>query len=466
MNDIHELAALNGGLSRIGAQDVDRLEARLHGQLLRPGDDDYDAARTVWNGLVDKCPALILRCAGVADVIDAVNFARVFDLLVSVRCGGHNIAGKAVVEGGLMIDLSPMHGVHVDPARKIARVEGGATLGRLDRETQVFGLATTAGVVSHTGVGGLTLGGGVGRLARKYGLACDNLVSVEVVTADGGFLRASAEENEDLFWGLRGGGGNFGIATSFEFRLHEIGRHVRRAAVVHPIAAAKDALRFFRDFAFDAPDEVTAGAAFVTADDGSAMLSLSACHIAPLDAADQVIEPLTTFGGPQVSTLETIPYLRIQCDADQVFPHGQNYYWKTHFIDAMPDAAMDKLIDRFRAVPGPMSLMAFQHYGGAIRRVGPTATAFGNRDAEFDFLLVAIWRDPSESEAQIAWSRQTWEAMSPHATGGEYLNNLGDEGDDRIRAAVGDNYDRLVALKNKYDPTNFFRLNANIKPAA
>lgn len=450
--------------SKYTDNDVESLRRALDGTLVLQGDPAYDQVRKVWNTTVNNHPALIAQCAGAADVIDAVKFARNFDLLVSVRCGGHSIAGKSVCEGGLMIDLSPMRGVHVDPLKQIARVEGGAILGRLDRESQAFGLATTSGVVTHTGVGGLTLGGGCGYLARKYGLACDNLISVDVVTAEGQFLRASETENADLFWGLRGGGGNFGIATSFEFRLHAIGTMVVRAAAIHLLSEAKEALRFFREFAFGAPDEMSVGAAFFTDESGAPALSLSACHIAPLDRADTALRPLLKFGTPTAASIETLPYLQIQSAADTVFPYGQSYYWKTHFVTELTDAAIDTLIDQFAKVPGPKSLISFQHYGGAVSRIGPTETAFGNRDAEFDFLPIGIWQDPTEAAAQIDWVRETWGAFEPFASGGVYINNLGDDSDERVRNAVGQNYDRLVELKNKYDPTNFFRLNANIKP--
>jgi FAD binding domain/Berberine and berberine like len=441
------------------------LRQHFGGQLLQSGDPGYEQARKVWNGTVDRYPRLIARCTGVADVIDAVAFARQHELLVAVRCGGHSIAGKSVCDDGLMIDLSPMRGVHIDPVRRIARVEGGATLGRLDRESQVFGLATTSGVVTHTGVGGLTLGGGCGRLARKYGLSCDNLLSVDLVKADGQYVTASETENADLFWGLRGGGGNFGIATSFVFRLHDIGTQVVRAAATYPLAQAEKVLRFFREYAAAVPDEVTAGAALFIDEDGKPMVSMSACHIAPLDDAENVLRPLATFGMPKSTGIETLPYTRIQAEADAVFPHGQCYYWKSHFVSDLPDGAIACLIGQIEKAPGPKALLSFQQYGGAISRIGPTETAFGNRDAQFDFVPVGIWQDPSEAGAHRAWVRETWAAMAPFASRGVYLNNLGEDGAERIKDAVVPNYDRLVALKSKYDPTNFFRLNANIQPS-
>lgn len=459
-----EMARYIGGVIGIEPNHIEELRERLQGAIVMPSDAGYDEARTVWNAAADKHPAMIVRCAGASDVAAVVRFARRWDILVSVRCGGHSIAGKAVAENGLMIDLTPMSEVRVDPERKNAVVGGGATLGRLDRETQAFGLATTAGVVTHTGVGGLTLGGGVGRLSRKFGLACDNLMSVDIVTADGEQLTASEDDNPDLFWALRGGGGNFGIATAFSFRLHDIGTEVLFALATHPIEDAKEALRFFRDFAPTAPREVTSGAAFATTDDGSAVVVLSACHIAPLDDADHVLAPLVEFGSPVATSLERRPYLAVQSDADSKFPYGQNYYWKTHFISELPDAAIDTLIERYTTVPGSKSMIVFQQFGGAVRDVGPTETAFVNRDTEFDFIPAAIWQDESEAPALIDWARGTWAAMKPFSNGGEYINNLGEEDSGRLEAALGANHSRLVEVKTKYDPNNFFRLNANIKP--
>jgi hypothetical protein len=353
--------------------------------------------------------------------------------------------------------------VRVDPENQTAVVGGGAALGDLDRATQAFGLATTSGVVTHTGVGGLTLGGGVGRLARKFGLACDNLLSVDLVTADGDQLTVSEDDNADLFWALRGGGGNFGIATAFTFRLHEIGTEVLYAAATHRIDDAKDALRFLLDFAPAAPREVTSQAVFATMEDGSAVVTIGACHIAPLDNAEAVLAPLVRFGSPVATRLEKRPYLDVQSDADLRFPYGQNYYWKTHLIKELPDAALDKLIERYAAVPNSKSMIVFQQFGGAVRDIGAAETAFVNRDAEFDFIPAAVWHDESEAPALIDWVRGTWAEMKPFSSG-VYLNSLGGE-DDRLSEAVGANEIRLREIKARYDPTNFFRLNANIKPA-
>ncbi len=452
-----------GGVVELAPGHVEELRTQLRGELVLPGDAHYDKARTVWNAAIDKRPAMIARCADASDVVEAVKFARRQDILVSVRCGGHNIAGKAVAENGLMIDLTPMCDVRVDPENKTAVVGGGAALGDLDRATQAFGLATTSGVVTHTGVGGLTLGGGVGRLARKFGLACDNLLSVDLVTADGDQLTVSEDDNADLFWALRGGGGNFGIATAFTFRLHEIGTEVLYAAATHRIDDAKGALRFLLDFAPAAPREVTSQAVFATMEDGSAVVTIGACHIAPLDNAEAVLAPLVRFGSPVATRLEKRPYLDVQSDADLRFPYGQNYYWKTHLLKELPDAAIDKLIERYAAVPNSKSMIVFQQFGGAVRDIGAAETAFVNRDAEFDFIPAAVWHDESEAPALIDWVRGTWAEMKPFSSG-VYLNSLGDE-DDRLSEAVGANEVRLREIKARYDPTNFFRLNANIKPA-
>ena len=456
-----------GGTLDLGPGSVEELRGRIQGQVLLPGDAGYDEARTVWNAAIDKRPSLILRCSDADDVVEAVKFARAQDILVSVRCGGHNAAGKAVAEKGLMIDLTPICHVEVDPESRTAVVGGGAILGDLDRATQAHGLATTAGVVTHTGVGGLTLGGGVGNLAREYGLACDNLVSVDLVTAEGEQVTASDDENSDLFWALRGGGGNFGIATAFKFRLHEIGRTAWYAAATHHLSDSKGALRFLMDFAPSAPREVASKAVFATAEDGMPVVSIGASHVAPLETARSVLEPLVDFGSPLATRLEERPYLDIQSDADQRFPYGQNYYWKTHLIGPLSDEAIDALIGCFAAVPNARSMIVLQQFGGAVADIAPDTTAFANRDAEFDFIPVAVWHDGEEAEGLIEWVRGTWTSMKPFSTGGVYLNSLGGDEEDerRVGEAVGGNEARLRKIKARYDPSNFFRLNANIQPA-
>jgi len=443
---------------------VEKLRSRLRGELLRPGDPGYDGTRRVWNGIIDKHPSLIVRCDGVDDVIGAVAFARERDLLVSVRCGGHNIAGKAVCDGGVMVDLSRMRNIQVDPVKRTARVEGGATLGDLDRETQGFGLATTAGVVTTTGVAGLTLGGGVGRLARKYGLACDNLLSVDLVTAEGRLIRASATENADLFWGVRGGGGNFGIVTAFKYRLHPVGPMVLGGVLTHPLEKAQEALRFYADFSRAAPDELSADAAFMTSPDGDHIFAISVCYVGPLDEGERVLRPLRTFGPPLSDDIAPIPYTAVQSASDERCPHGLYYYWKSHFLTEITDSVIEVIVNRFAGVPSPRSVVVFQQFGGAVSRVERTATGFWHRNAQWDFIPWAIWTAPGEAEKQSVWVRDLWEATRSFSAG-VYVNNLGEEGPDRVGVAYGDNYARLVALKTKYDPTNFFRMNQNIRPS-
>lgn len=437
---------------------------RIRGEVLGPNDAGYDAARKVWNGMVDKRPGLIVRCAGTADVMVAVRFARKHDVEVSVRGGGHNIAGKSVSEGGLMIDLSGMRSVHVDPATRTARVEGGATLRDLDHETQAFGLATTGGVVSHTGVAGLTLGGGIGRIGRKFGLACDNLLAVNLVTAEGRYLRASEQENADLFWAVRGGGGNFGIATSVEFRLHPVGPMVLGGVVLYPFEHARSVLRSYADYSRAAPDEVDADLILLTSPEGKRVVAISASYIGDPKDGERILQPLRTFGPVLADQLGLVAYTSLQTAADAFFPTGLHHYWKTHFLTELTDAAIEVVVRGFEQAPSPRSIVVLQQYGGAVARIAPTATAFPHRSAQYDFLPTAVWEDPAQTEKNVDWVRKLWAAMKPFSSGGEYVNNLGEDGHDRVRAAYGPNYARLAELKNQYDPTNFFHLNANIEP--
>ncbi len=453
-----------GGETVLKDATVAAFSSHLRGEVLRPGHNGYEGARKVWNGMIDKRPALIVRCSGVGDVVDTVRFAREHDLLVSVRGGGHNIAGKAVCDDGLMIDLSGMRSVQVDPVKRTARVEGGALLGDLDREAQVFGLATTAGVVTHTGVGGLTLGGGVGRLARKHGLACDNLLAVEVVTATGDVLRASATENADLFWGVRGGGGNFGVVTAFEFQLYPVGPGVLGGKVVHHLEQARAALEFYHEYSRTAPDELSADGIFLTSPDGDRVFAISVCYVGPIEQGERVLQPLRRFGPPLADDIGPVPYAEIQAAADAFFPVGLRFYWKSHFLKEISGDAVKATVSHFARVPSPQSLLVFQQFGGAVGRVGRSETAFWHRDVQWDNFPTSVWTDPAKSETQVQWVREWWDLMKPFSLGGEYVNNFGEEGEDRVRAAYGANYERLVALKNKYDPTNFFRLNANITP--
>ena len=461
-----QAVAIAGGESIVKEAAVGKFKKSLTGELLRPSDVSYEQARKVFNGMIDKRPALIARCADVFDVVRAVDFARDNDLLVSVRAGGDNVAGKSVCDGGLAIDLTKMRSVQVDTVNRTALVKGGATLKDLDHQTQAFGLATPAGVVDTTGVAGLTLGGGVGWLARKYGLSCDNLLFVELVTADGQVLIASPEENADLFWGVRGGGGNFGIVTSFKYQLHPVGPVVLGGSLFHSAENAREALKFYYEYSSTAPDELAANAALVTSPEGDRVLHISVCYAGPMEEGERVLQPLRWFGPPLLDEIGPITYLEVQARGALRFAEGLAYYWKTHFLNQLSDEAIDVLVTHFATIPSPLSAVGLQQYGGAISRVGQSDTAFSHRDAQYDFIPASCWSSPEESELNIQWTREIWESMKPFSTGGEYVNNLGEEGEDRVRAAFGDNYDRLVALKNKYDPTNFFRLNANVKPTA
>jgi FAD/FMN-containing dehydrogenase len=445
---------------------VRKLGAGLHGPLFRPGDTGYDEARKIWNGMIDRRPALIAGCAGVADVIAAVRFAREHQVLLSVRGGGHNAPGNAVCRGGLMIDLSAMRSVRVDPVRRTARAEGGATWADFDRETQAFGLATTGGSVSDTGIAGLTLGGGLGWLAGKHGLTCDNLLSADLVTADGTVLLASETENADLFWGLRGGGGNFGVVTSFEYRLHPVGQ-VLGGMVLYPFSKAKEALRLYRDFATSIPDEVNTIGGLLTSPDGIPVAAIVVSYNGNLEAGEKVLRPLREFGPPLADQIAPMPYRQLQTLLDAATARGRRYYIKSNMMGQIGDDAIDTLVERFATIPSPLSFVFFQQLGNAANRVDAAATAFSHRDALCEWGCLSSWLDSAADDLNMRWTRELAEAMRPFTTGSDYVNQIGletEEGTERIRAAYGANYDRLVALKNKYDPTNLFRHNQNIKP--
>ena len=452
--------ALDGAL-------VEALRARFRGDLLCSGDDGYDAARTVWNGMISRMPALISRCTGTADVMAAVTFAREHDLLVSVRGGGHSVAGFAACDGGLMIDLSGMKGIRVDPVGRTVRVDPGLTWGEFDRETQAFGLATTGGIVPSTGIAGVTLGGGFGYLMRRYGLACDNLLSVDIVTADGELRRASESANADLFWGIRGGGGNFGIVTSFEYQLHEVGPTVLGGLILHPFSAAREVLRFYRDLTATAPDDLTVYLACLTSPDGEPLIGFAVCYCGSLDHGEEIVRPLRAFGAPIDDSVGPISYVEMQGLDGPLYPPGRLNYWKSSFVHDLSDAAIDTMIAHFETVPSPISLIALEHLGGAVRRVGKDDMAFNERDAPYSFIITSEWTDPADSGKNIRWTRDFWEAMRPFESEAAYVNYLGAEEQNRVRAAYGvEKYARLVSLKNRYDPTNLFRLNQNIAPTA
>jgi len=463
MTDLQVITIIGTNLVLDGAT-VQGFKASLRGELLCSTDKGYEDARQIWNGMIDRRPALIARCAGAADVITAVNFARDNSLLVSVRGGGHNVAGLAVCNGGLMIDLSRMKGIRVDPARRTARAEPGVTWAEFDRETQAFGLATTGGFMATTGIAGLTLGGGFGYLMRRFGLACDNLLSVDIVTADGQLRRASATEHPDLFWGLRGGGGNFGIITSFQYRLHPVGPTVLGGLLIYPIEAAKETLQFYREFTPTTPDELTVYTGFATSPEGDPVVASIVCYSGPLEQGEDVIAPLRKFGTPLADLVSPMPYTALQELSKEMFPPGRFNYWKSSFVYDLSDQAIETMIGQFAGVPSPFSQAALEQLGGAVSRIGKDETAFSERSAPYSLIIVSAWTDPAEHDKNIRWTREFWEAMRPYESEAAYVNYLDIDEQDRIRAVYGEKYDRLAALKNQYDPTNFFRLNQNIKP--
>jgi hypothetical protein len=454
---------MNAG--RLDDNAIGALRTGLRGPLLRPGDPGYDAARKIDNAMIDRHPALIARCAGAADVISAVRFARERDVVVSVRAGGHNVAGNAVCEGGLVIDVSPMKGIRVDPAARTAQAQAGVTWGELDAETQAFGLATTGGVISTTGIAGLTLGGGVGWLNGRFGLACDNLISADVVTADGRFVRASEQDNADLFWGLRGGGGNFGIVTALEYRIHPVGPTVLSGPVFHPAARAREVLRFYREFSANEPDELTTYAGLLTGPDGTPLVGIVPCYTGAPEQGEKLVERLREFGPPAVDMVGRMPYTAVQRMFNDAFPPGRYNYWKSSLAPAITDELIEAVVEHMAKVPSPHTAVMLEHYHGAYSRPAPTATAYSHRRTTYDVVIIGNWTDPAASDRNIAWVRGLFAAVQSQVSKAVYVNFLdGDDGADRVRAAYGENYDRLVALKRKYDPTNFFRMNQNIRP--
>lgn len=460
----HQIRGL-ADLSQVEETKIKAFKARLGGKLLKPGDAEYDPARTIYNRMIDKQPQLIVRCAGVADVLQSVDFARSNNLLVAVRGGGHNVTGNALCEGGLVIDLSQMKGIRVDPVNRVARAEPGLTWGEFDRETQAFGLATTGGIVSTTGIAGLTLGGGLGWLMRSYGLACDNLRSVDIVTANGQLLTASAKENQELFWAVRGGGGNFGIVTSLEYLLHPVDQMLG-GRLIHPFTRAREVLEFYREFRRTAPEELNLQAGLLTSPEGNPVVAYVLCYNGPREAGERAIEPLRAFGPPLLDEVRPMSYREVQTMYDEAFPAGLNNYWKSDFLTGLSDDAITTLINHFAAVPSPLDVIGFDHLGGAVSRVSNHETAFRHRHAEYNLAIFARWTNPADAEKNIQWARDLWSATQPFSTGGVYVNFLGEEGEDRVKAAYGPTtYNRLVGLKNRYDPTNFFQLNQNIKPS-
>ena len=443
---------------------IQKLRTTVRGVVLCPNQDGYDAARTIPNAMIDRRPAAIVRCTGAADVIACVRFAGEHDLVVAVRGGGHSVAGKSVCDDGLMIDLSAMKGIRVNPSRKTVRAETGLTLGEFDRETQAFGLATTLGVVSKTGIAGLTLGGGWGHLHAKYGLALDNVIGADVVTADGRLLTANASQNEDLFWGVRGGSGNFGIVTSLQYRLHEVGP-VFGGAVFHPAAKAEEVLHFFRDYSQTIPDELVIQCGSFSLPDKTPVFAIAACYCGRPSEGEKVLKPLRTFLPPIADAIGEMSYLQLQGMFDPFFPPGRLTYVKSNFIRALNDDAIRAIAEFAGRSPSPLSFAPFvEHWHGAATRVGITDTAFPHRQHSYNLMFWSNWESPSETDKNIQWTRSAWSALRPLLVEGSYGNYVSDEGDLVARAAYGPNYERLVALKNKYDPMNFFRMNHNIKP--
>jgi len=453
---------------------LSELAASFRGQLVQPGEPAYDELRRVWNGSIDRFPALIARCAGVADVIAAVRFARASGLAVAVRGGGHSFPGLSVCDGGIVIDLSPMRGIRVDPVGRTARAQAGVLLGELDRETQAFGLAVPSGIVTHTGVAGLTLGGGISWLMRKHGLTIDQLLSVDVVTADGEFVKASETENPDLFWGLRGGGGNFGIATEFEFRLNPVGPTVVAGPVFWPMEESPKVLRFYRDWVAEAPDELMTivihrkapALPFVPPElQGRLVVGVACCYAGPVEDGERVVAPLKAFGSPALDLCVPKPYLTHQAMFDPSFPHGWWYYFRSCDVAGLSDEVIDITAEHSLKIKSPLTSYPIWQLGGAMARVGEADTAFSGRNGGYTFNINATTATAEGFEEEREWARNFWSALRPHHTN-VYVNFLMEEGQERVREAYGaEKYDRLKALKRRYDPDNFFRLNQNIPPA-
>ncbi len=448
----------------LNAAALSALEAAIRGEVLRAGHPGYDPARVLHNAMIDRHPALIVRCREREDVLRSLEFARSQQLQVAVRGGGHNVAGKALCDDGMVIDLSPMKRMRIDPANRRVRAEAGLTWGEFDSETQKHGLATTGGFISTTGIAGLTLGGGLGWLMRKYGLACDNLKSVEIITADGQVRTADDTENPDLFWAVRGGGGNFGIVTSFEYGLHPVGQMLA-GVVFFPLEQAEGALRFYRDLMAAAPDELMAYAVFLTSPEGARMFAVPVCYVGSPESAEERLRPLRSHPAVAADLVRPMSYCEVQTMFDAGFPFGRLNYWKSSFLRDLPDDAITTLVAFFKAVPSPFSAVAIEPFGGAVARVGVEETAFAHRQARFSVVIVGMWTDPADSATNIRWSRELWSAMQPFSTEAVYVNYLDTDEADRVQAAYdAATYRRLRLVKDRYDPENFFRMNQNIAP--
>ena len=443
---------------------VKEMQQIFDGKILIEGDDNYETARKIWNGMIDRKPAIIAQCINSNDIIQAVKFARNHDWLVSVKGGGHNVTGNAVCDNGIMIDLSLMRSVTVDPDKQVAEVQTGATWGDFDNATQKYGLGCTGGLISTTGVAGLTLGGGVGWLVRKHGLSCDNLLAAEIVTADGSLLQLSPKENAELFWGIRGGGGNFGIVTSMKFQLHKLDKVVG-GMILYPQNNAREVIQFYREFMKTAPDELTLYTGLLTSPDGFPVVGFVGCYSGDPEKAEAVLKPLREFGSPIVDLMQPKSYIEMQTLLDASFPHGNRYYWKSGFLKTLSDEAIDTIISYAATVTSPYTAIILEYYGGIASREPEGGTSYPHRQAEYDLVIISNWVNPAEDEKHIGWTRKFYEAMQEYSSKRVYVNTLGIEGEERVKEAYGENYQRLVALKTKYDPDNLFRLNQNIAPA-
>jgi FAD/FMN-containing dehydrogenase len=456
------LATMSGGNTKIGQEAIDALASSLRGDLLTAESAGYDDARSIWNAMIDKRPGLIVQCAGPADVIRAVRFSSEHELLVAVHGVGHNIAGNAVCDGGIMVSLAGMKSVHVDPAARTVRVEPGVTLGDLDNETQAHGLATPVGINSTTGIGGLTLGGGFGWLSRKFGMTIDSLISADVVTAGGELVKASVDDNADLFWGIRGGGGNFGVVTSFEFQCHPVGPEILSGLIVHPFSDAREVLHYYREFTAQAPDDLSVWVVLRKAPPlpflpeevhGTEVVVLAAMYAGDMAEGEKALAPLRAHGNPIADVITPHQFTAFQAAFDPLLTPGVRNYWKSH----------DFLVG---TLPDPQCEVFIAQMGGATNRIGADSTAYRHRDAEYIMNVHGRWDNAADDDRCIAWCRELFDASTPYATGGVYVNFMTEEEQQRVQEAYGDSYDRLVQLKNKYDPKNMFRLNQNIQPTA
>lgn len=460
-----QILGRTGAPAVLEASEIEGFAATFQGSLLRAQDSGFDDARAVWNAMIDRKPALIARCKDAVDVANAVRFARTRDLLISVRGGGHNVAGNAVCDGGLMIDLSLMREIRIDPDRRTAQVTAGALWDAVDRETQVFGLATTGGTVSHTGVAGLTLGGGLGWLMGRHGLTCDNLISAEVVTAEGDRLTANAAEHPELFWALRGGGGNFGVVTSFLFQVHEVGPTILGGLMIYPILQAREVLRFYREYARSTPDDLTAFAVLLSTPEGHPAVAIAVGWFGPHPEGEKQLEPLRRFGAPVADMVGPMPYRQLQSIFDAAAPHGIYRYWKSGYVTELADDLIEVIVERAATKPSPLTAVLLFHMHGAASRVPAGETAFASRRDQWDLDILSQWTDPGEGDRHVSWTRDFWKQVEPFSQG-VYVNHLdADDRESRVRAAYGANYGRLAEIKKRYDPDNFFRLNNNIQPA-